>query len=123
MHKIYFLLLFVSSSLLYSQSNTFYKDKANFADDSLTISSSIFKDRLLSFDYKEQSKAYSIYNPKPGLNSFKIVPQNYYSLENTNRLLGNEMKNVEKEPIYPEMKKQTFGEAVFSGIIDSIFDK
>jgi hypothetical protein len=44
-------------------------------------------------------------------------------MENTNRLLGNEMKNLENEKIYPEVKKVTLGEAIFSGIIDSLFDR
>ena len=122
MYKIYFLVLFVSSSLLYSQNTKFTAEKVKFDDDSLKLSTDFFENKTFSFDYENQVKSYSIYNPKPGLNTFKVVSQNYYSLENTNRLLGNEMKNLEKEPIYPEVKKRTVGEAVFSGIIDSIFD-
>jgi hypothetical protein len=34
------------------------------------------------------------------------------------RLLGNEMKNIKKDPVFPEVKRTS--EAIFSRIIDSV---
>jgi hypothetical protein len=123
MNKVYLLFIVLGSSILYSQNTNFSLNKARFEDDSLKLRKSFFEKKTFSFDYKKQEKSFSIYNPKPGLNTFNIVSRNYYSMENTNRLLGNEMRNLEKAPIFPEVNKVTLGEAIFSGIIDSIFDR
>jgi hypothetical protein len=123
MNKVFLFFIFLCSSILYSQNTNSSLNKVKFEDDSLKLSTIFFENKTFSFDYKKQEKTFSIYNPKPGLNTFNIVSRNYYSMENTNRLLGNEMKNLEKETIYPEVKKVTLGEAIFSGIIDSLFDR
>jgi hypothetical protein len=52
-----------------------------------------------------------------------VASSSYYSFANTTRLLSYEMKNIEKEPIFPDVKKVTLGEAVFSKVLDAIFDK
>ena len=59
----------------------------------------------------------------PGLNVFRLNTKSYYSMANTSRLLGNEMKSYEKEPIFPDEKKTSLGEAVFLQVMNSLFDK
>ena len=44
-------------------------------------------------------------------------------MDNTNRLLGIEIKSYEKEPIFPDVKKVSLCEAVFLQVMNSIFDK
>lgn len=67
---------------------------------------------------------FSIYNPKPGFTPTKIESQKYYSFKNTNLLLKREMSNREPEPIYPNQdKKKSFGEAIFSDVLEGVFSK
>ena len=54
----------------------------------------------------------------------KIEKANYYSLKNTTRLLKNEMSDIKPQPIFPDYdKKETLGEAIFSSVLNSVFDK
>ncbi|MEZ7497686.1 hypothetical protein QO200_02925 [Flavobacterium sp. Arc3] len=122
MKKIYFLFLFISASVLYSQNTNSSFNAVKFKADSLDLNFNHFEANKISFDFSKLESPFSLYNPMPGLNAFNINSRNYYSMDNTNRLLGNEMKNYKKDPIFPEVKKETLGEAIFSGIIDSIFD-
>jgi hypothetical protein len=121
MSKVYFLFIFLGSSIAYAQSTTFPLNVFKFEDDSLKLNSDYFENKTFSFDFIKQEKPFSIYNPIPGINTINSV--SYYSLKNTSRLLSNEMKNLEKEPIFPEVKKESLGETIFYGVIDSIFDK
>jgi len=74
--------------------------------------------------YYNSPAPFSIYNPKPGFNPTKMESQKYYSFVNTKLLLKREMSNKEPEPVFPDQeKKETFGEAVFYGIVDGIFNK
>lgn len=74
--------------------------------------------------YYNSPAPFSIYNPKPGFNPTKIESQKYYSFVNTKLLLKREMSNIKPEPIFPDQEeKKTFGEAVFYGVVDGIFNK
>lgn len=74
--------------------------------------------------YYNSPAPFSIYNPKPGFNPAKIESQKYYSFVNTRLLLKGEMSNIKPQPIFPDQeKKETFGEAVFYGIVDGVFNK
>ena len=121
MSKVIFLFIFIGSSILYSQNTNSSINKVKFEDDSLDINFSHFEPNKISFSKLETP--FSIYNPMPGLNISNINSQNYYSMDNTNRLLGNEMKLIKKDPVFLEIKKETLGEVLLSRIFDSIFDQ
>ena len=123
MNKIYFLLLFISSSVLYSQNTNYALNPVKFKDDSLHLNFPHFQANKITFDFSKLETPYSLYNPMPGLNAFKINSRYYYSMDNTNRLLGIEIKSYEKEPIFPDVKKVSLCEAVFLQVMNSIFDK
>lgn len=74
--------------------------------------------------YLDFSIPFSIYNPKPGFQPTKMEKQKYYSFTNTNLLLRRQMSTIEPTPIFPDQdKKKTFGEAIFEGVLDAVFDK
>jgi hypothetical protein len=123
MSKVIFLFIFIGSSILYSQSTNSSINKVKFEDDSLDLNFSHFEPNKISFYFSKLETPFSIYNPMPGLNISNINSQNYYSMDNTNRLLGNEMKLIKKDPVFLEIKKETLGEVLFSRIFDSIFDQ
>ncbi|MDR7371160.1 hypothetical protein [Flavobacterium aquidurense] len=123
MKKLFLLLLFLMSTILFAQT----KNKNLFCADSTITSFSFLKAApSSSIDYKKLlnlTVAYSIYNPKPGFEPTKIKSQHYYSLANTNKLLKREMSNIEPEPIFPDQEKQkSFGQAIFEGVLDSLLD-
>lgn len=123
MSKVIFLFIFIGSSILYSQSTNSSINKVKFEDDSLDLNFSHFEPNKISFYFSQLETPFSIYNPMPGLNISNINSQNYYSMDNTNHLLGNEMKLIKKDPVFLEIKKETLGEVLFSRIFDSIFDQ
>jgi hypothetical protein len=123
MNKIYFLFLFIITGVSYSQKTDSSLNRVKFEDDSLDLNFSHFEANKISFNFSKLETPFSLYNPMPGLNVFNINSRNYYSMDNTKRLLGNEMKNIKKDPVFPEVKKETLGEAIFSRIIDSVFDQ
>jgi hypothetical protein len=123
MNNIHLVYLLISSSILYSQNIKPSLHAVKFGDDSLNLNFSHFEVNKITFDYSKPKTPFSLYNPMPGLNAFKINSRHYYSMDNTNRLLCNEMKSYEKEPIFPDVKKISLCEAVFSQVMNSIFDK
>jgi hypothetical protein len=123
MNKIYLVFLFISSSVLYSQNIKPSLHAVKFEDDSLHINFTHFQAKKITFDFSKPETPYSLYNPMPGLNAFKINSRHYYSMDNTNRLLGIEIKTYEKEPIFPDVKEISLGEALFLQVMNSIFDK
>lgn len=122
LHKLFFLTLVLSSSVACAQNSKFQLDKNEFRNDSIVLNGPFFKINKFSYDFSKLDKPFSIYNPHPGFNSM-VASRSYYSFANTTRLLSYEMKNIEKEPIFPDVKKVTLGEAVFSQVLDAIFDK
>lgn len=123
MNKIYFLLLFSSTSVLYSQNTNYSLNSVKFKDDSLHLNFTHFQANKITYDFSKPEASYSLYNPMPGFNAFKINSKHYYSMDNTNRLLGIEIKTYEKEPIFPDVKEISLGEALFLQVMNSIFDK
>lgn len=106
---------------------TISKSKSLFSQSDNLTAFSFLKEtplRLNFQQYNNSAKPFSIYNPKPGFNPTKIESQKYYSFVNTKLLLKKEMSNIEPEPIFPDQeKKKTFGEAVFYGFMDGVFNK
>jgi hypothetical protein len=123
MNKVGIFFLFMSSSILFSQSTKSSLQTVKFEDDSLHLNFSPFKVNALTYDFSKRETPFSLYNPMPGLNAFKINSRYYYAMDNTSRLLGIEMKDYEKEPIFPDEKKTTLCEAVFSQVMNSLFEK
>ncbi|WP_072973160.1 hypothetical protein [Flavobacterium saccharophilum] len=123
MKKLFLLMLFLVSTILFAQT----KNKKLFCADSTITSFSFVKVVPSSIsDYKKllnSVEAYSIYNPKPGFEPTKIKLRDYYSLTNTNKLLKREMSNIEPAPIFPDQERQkSFGQAIFEGVVNSILD-
>lgn len=123
MNKVGVLFLFMCSSVLFSQSTKSSLHTVKFEDDSIHLNFSPFKVNAMTYDFSKRDTPFSLYHPMPGLNVFKLNSNYHYSMDNTSRLLGKEMKNYEKEPIFPEVKKTTLGEAVFLQVMNSLFDK
>ncbi|MDG2433912.1 hypothetical protein [Flavobacterium sp.] len=123
MNKVGVLFLFMSSSVLFSQSAKSPLQTVKFEDTSLDLNFSPFKVNGLTYDFSKRDTPFSLYHPMPGLNVMSLNSRYYYSMDNTSRLLGIEMKEYEKEPIFPDVKKTTLGEAVFFQVMNSLFDK
>ncbi|MBU0942194.1 MAG: hypothetical protein KKD36_12275 [Bacteroidetes bacterium] len=123
MNKIYLLFLFMSSSVLLSQNTNSSLHAPKFEDVFSHSNVSHFEVNKISFDFSKLETPFSLYHPMPGLNVFRLNTKSYYSMANTSRLLGNEMKSYEKEPIFPDEKKTSLGEAVFLQVMNSLFDK
>jgi hypothetical protein len=123
MNKVGVLFLFMSSSVLFSQSTKSPLQTVKFEDTSLDFNFSPFKVNGLTYDFSKRNTPFSLYHPMPGLNVMRLNSRYYYSMDNTSRLLGIEMKEYEKEPIFPDVKKITLGEAVFLQVMNSLFDK
>lgn len=122
--------LFLVGFLLMSISffaQTVSKSENLFAKSDALTAFSFVKETPLMIQFQKYYNSpapFSIYNPKPGFNPTKMESQKYYSFVNTKLLLKREMSNKEPEPIFPDQeKKETFGEAVFYGIVDGIFNK
>lgn len=122
LNKLLFLCLILSSSVACAQISKFQVDKNKFKKDSIVLNDSFFKINKVSYDFSKLDKSFSIYNPYPGFNSI-VASSSYYSIANTTRLLSYEMKNIEKKPIFPDVKKKTLAEAVLSQVVNAIFDK
>ncbi len=121
--------LFLIGFLLLSISffgQTISKSKSLFPKSDNLNAFSFFKETpaMAQFQkYYYSAAPFSIYNPKPGFNPTKIESQKYYSFVNTKLLLKREMSNIEPQPIFPDQeKKKTFGEALFYGVVDGIFN-
>ncbi|WP_366184269.1 hypothetical protein [Flavobacterium ovatum] len=41
-------------------------------------------------------------------------------MDNTNYLLGKELKDLKKEPVFPVYKKESLGKAIFFGVLDAV---
>ena len=120
---MYFLLLIMSSWAILAQNVSSGLRKVKFEDNSLDLNFSPFKVNTMTYDFSKRETPFSLYHPMPGLNLLRFNSVYHYSMDNTSRLLGIEMKGYEKEPIFPNVKKKTFGEAVFLQVMNSLFDK
>lgn len=125
MKKLFLIGCFLLSISFFGQ--TISKSKSLFSQSDNITAFSFVKETplILQFQkYYNSSAPFSIYNPKPGFNTTKIESQKYYSFVNTKLLLKREMSNIKPEPIFPDQEeKKTFGEAVFYGVVDGIFNK
>ena len=120
MNKYALFSIILSSSFCFAQ-NVDFKSKFNSnIENSLDITANYFGTKNPSlYNYSIESP-YSIYNPKPGFYATNTTSIFFYSFKNTANLLRNEMKNVEKEPIFPEFKQESLGEKIISAFITSI---
>lgn len=125
MKKLFLIVSLLTTIPFIAQTISKSKDLFGKRDDLTSFSFMGETSLMLQFQkYYNSSAPFSIYNPKPGFNPTKINPQNYYSFVNTNSLLKREMSNIKPEPIFPDQNdKKTFGEAVFYGLVDGIFNK
>ena len=79
--------------------------------------------KTFSYEFKKQEVAFSLYNPLPGFNPIQHNPVYYQSFKNTSKLLSVSMKNIKPEPIFPKRECNTFGEALFFGVINALLEK
>lgn len=125
MKKLLFIVFLLTSFSFFGQ--TISKSKFLFSEKDNLNEFSFWKETSLMLQFQKYDKSptpFSIYNPKPGFNPARIESQKYYSFVNTRLLLKKEMSNIEPEPIFLDQeKKKTFGEAVFYGVVDGIFNK
>lgn len=125
MKNLLLLLLSFATSVLFSQTKD--EKTTSFSSKSDIVNFQFSKKDNYLVDYKKYLNfpiQFSIYNPKPGFTPTKMEYQKYYSFKNTNLLLKREMSNREPEPIFPDQeKKKSFGEAIFSDVLDGIFSK
>ncbi|MDA6068557.1 hypothetical protein NJT12_02890 [Flavobacterium sp. AC] len=125
MKKLFLLLIFFATGFLFAQVKT--NESISFSNNNTIANFQFSKYDDYSVDYQKYINSpvqFSIYNPKPGFNPIKIESQKYYSFTNTNLLLRRQMSNQEREPIYPDQKKEkTFGEAILHDVLDAVFDK
>lgn len=124
MRKLILIFVFLATNLLSAQAKT---DKIIAFNNNSSIANFEFsqKDNYL-IDYQKYlifPVQFSIYNPKPGFNPYKIESQKYYSFANTNLLLKREMSNIEPEPMPGGSKKKSIGEAIFEDAVEGIFNK
>jgi hypothetical protein len=122
MHKYYLLFIILSSSFCFAQKVTFKSRFSSNNESYLNENANYFETKKVSVNSYSQESQYSIYNPKPGFNATKIVSKHFYSFTNTANLLVNEMKKIEKEPIFPEFEQESLGEKIISTFITSILE-
>ena len=122
MNKLYLVLVLLISSLCVAQNNNSVSNFFVFKTNNLDLKANYFENKTLSNRLIQEEKRYSIYNPKPGFKAIEIISQNYYSFANTNNLLGKEMKNIEKEPIFPEVKKESLADKIVSAFLTSVLE-
>ena len=123
MNKIYLLFLVTSSLTISAQKSKSVLQRVKFQDNSLNLDDNHFTFNKINYDFSKIDIPFSLYHPMPGLNHFRLNSRYYYSMDNTTRLLGIEMKSYEREPVFPDVKKTTLGEAVFLQVMNSLFDK
>ena len=122
MNKYALFFIIVSSSCSFAQKANFKSGFYSANESSLNVTANYFKTKSASLYSYSREIQYSIYNPKPGLCATKIASEHFYPFQNTANLLGNEMKNREKEPIFPDSKEESLGEKIISAFITSILE-
>ncbi|KUJ61635.1 hypothetical protein AR687_11900 [Flavobacteriaceae bacterium CRH] len=125
MKKLILVLVFLQTAVSFAQTKA--DEITLFSNYNSIVNFQFSKKDNYTIDYQKYLNSpvqFSIYNPKPGFNPYKIESQKYYSFANTNLLLKREMSNIEPKPIYPDQgKKKTFGEAIFEDVVDGLFSK
>jgi len=125
MKKLFLLLVLFAATHLFAQVKL--NGVAPFRNTSFVANFQFSNTDNYAIDYQKYINfpiQFSIYNPKPGFTPTKIESQKYYSFKNTNLLLKREMSNREPEQIYPNQdKKKSFGEAIFSDVLEGVFSK
>ncbi|MBF4518080.1 hypothetical protein IRZ71_17075 [Flavobacterium sp. ANB] len=123
MKKLLLLLVFPANTVLVAQTKT--DNIISFSSNTSVVNFEFSQKDNYAIDYQKYLNfpiQFSIYNPKPGFNPYKIESQKYYSFAHTNVLLKREMSNIEPEPIFPNQdKKKSFGEAIFEDVVDGLF--
>ncbi|WP_326937760.1 hypothetical protein [Flavobacterium sp. PL11] len=122
MNKYHLLFIILSSSFCFAQKTDFKFGFSNSNESYLNEKANYFETKKVSVNSYSQESQYSIYNPKPGFNATKTASKHFYSFTNTANLLENEMKNIKKEPIFPEYKQESLGEKIISTFITSILE-
>ena len=122
MNKYALFFIILSSSFCFAQKADFKSRFYSSSENSLDVAAHYFETKKpSSYNYSIES-SYSIYNPKPGFYATNTASKHFYSFKNTANLLSNEMKNMEKEPIFPDIKKESLGEKIISAFITSILE-
>ena len=122
MNKYALFFIVLSSSFCFAQKVAIKSRFNSNSENSLDITANYFETKNPSLYNYSIENPYSIYNPKPGFYATNATSIFFYSFKNTANLLGNEMKNIEKEPIFPEFKQESLGEKIISAFITSILE-
>ena len=119
-YALFFILL--SSSFGFAQKASFTSGFYSSNESTLDVNLNYFKTKSASWNNYKLEIQYSIYNPKPGLCATKTASEHFYSFKNTAILLGNEIKNTEKKPIFPDSRQESLGDKIISTFITSILE-
>lgn len=125
MKKLFLVLFFLVNTVLLSQTKTNEKI-VSFGSNNTITNYQFSKKDYYQVDYKKYLNfpvQFSIYNPKPGFNPYKIETQKYYSFKHTNSLLKREMSNLDLDSHPTMSKKKSLGESIFEDALEGIFHK
>ena len=122
MNKYVLFFIILSSSFCFAQKVDFKSRFDGSSESSLDVTVNYFETKKPSLCNYSIESQHSIYNPKPGFYATNTASRHFYSFTNTAKLLGNEMKNMEKAPIFPDIKKESLGEQILSSILTSILE-
>jgi hypothetical protein len=125
MKKLFLVLVFLVNTVLLAQTKTNEKI-VSFGNNNAITSYQFSKKDNYQVDYKKYLNfpvQFSIYNPKPGFNPYKIQTQKYYSFKHTTLLLKREMSNLDQDSHPTLSKKKSLGESIFEDALEGIFHK